>query len=189
MSVSSQTIKRSLETIRKLEPSTRTKVADTVAAILAQLGIPMLVYGGKRSYAEQWEKRLNYLEGGPKAAAPGYSWHNFARAVDMVPILPSGKADWNSPMWSQIITIAKSYGLESGKSFGDTNHFANKAGASLAALRAAKPVPEEYQRLDKPGVPKEIEANSFKIPRWLPWTVAGAASLGLLAYLLTSEYD
>ena len=183
MSVVSETIGRSLAKIRTLPTATRAKVADTVAAVLSHLGIPMLVYSAGRDYAEQWELRLKYLAGGAKAAAPGYSWHNFGRAVDMVPVLPSGVLDWNSASWPAIISIAQGYGLESGQSFGDTNHFANKAGATLTSLRAANPVPDIYTQLDNTEVPKDIEAKQFFIPGWLLWTAAAGSSAALLYYV------
>jgi len=182
MGVTSQTIGASLANIRTLEPETRKKVADFVAYVLSRLQVPMLVYSGTRSYADQWELRKKHLAGGPIAAAVGHSWHNFGRAVDMVPILPSGQEDWNSALWPQLISIAKGYGLTSGQSFGDTVHFFNEKGPSKESLRLAKPVPAKYQEIES-GVPKDIEAKPFTIPGWLLWTAAGAASLGLLAYL------
>lgn len=181
MSVTSQTIAASLINIRSLEPETRKKVADFVAYVLSRLSVPLLVYSGARSYPKQWELRKKHLAGGPIAAAVGHSWHNFGRAVDLVPILPSGREDWESPLWPQLISIAKGYGLTSGESFGDTVHFYNKSGPSKESLRLANPVPAKYQEIES-GVPKDIEAKPFKVPGWLLWTAAGAASLGLLAY-------
>lgn len=172
MSVTGDTIQNTVERIKQLEPSTKPKMADFVGAVLSELGIPLLLYSGFRNYARQHELRLRYIGGGALAAEAGYSWHNFGRAGDFVPILPDGTADWNSPYWPEIIAIGARYGLESGKSFGDTNHFANKDGASLTALRKMYPVPEQY-KTETSGIPKEFdEANGISTSTLL-WTAAG----------------
>jgi len=163
-------------------------VADFVGRVLNDLGIPLLVYYSFRDYPLQWELRKKYLAGGAKAAAPGYSWHNFGRAVDVVPILPSGVADWNSPRWNEIIAIAKSYGLSPGADFGDTNHFSNREGASLSTLRANKPVPLIYKSMDRPDVPKEVEVKKPPLfPVWMRWTAAGVGIAFLAYHLITKK--
>jgi peptidoglycan L-alanyl-D-glutamate endopeptidase CwlK len=43
-------------------------------------------------------------------ARAGYSFHNFKVAMDVVPLV-DGKADWNSPKWSQIGQIGRGVGL------------------------------------------------------------------------------
>jgi peptidoglycan L-alanyl-D-glutamate endopeptidase CwlK len=53
-------------------------------------------------------------------ARPGYSWHEFGLAVDVVPMdqVPP-QPDWNinHPQWQRIITVGESLGLYSGSEF------------------------------------------------------------------------
>ena len=62
-------------------------------------------------------------------AKPGYSYHQFGLAVDLVPedIMP-GQPDWNvnHPAWKQMIASGESVGLVSGsewRTFPDNPHF------------------------------------------------------------------
>jgi len=59
------------------------------------------------------------------AAAPGYSWHEFGLAVDVVPQSEDGSLDWNAnhPIWREIITKGEALGLVSGNAWNDTPHF------------------------------------------------------------------
>jgi len=184
MSIISDTINKSIANVKSMEPATKDKFLNFLRTVLSELNIPLLLYSGTRNYAEQWDLRKKYLMGGAQASAPGYSWHNFGRAGDVVPITLTGIADWNSSKWPEIIAIAQRYGLISGISFGDTNHFANKEGATLVSLRAQNPVPTKYTEIDKPEIPKDVElkpAPAPVFPSWLPLTVTG---LGLILLTL-----
>lgn len=87
------------------------------------------VLWGFRSLDEQrvlWEK---YKAGGPRAAPPGKSLHNFGMAVDIVPDDDPTKAglqpDWNtsSPAWRWLFQAVTDHPrLHSGRSFGDSDH-------------------------------------------------------------------
>src|SRR5688572_22354555 len=70
-------------------------------------------------------------------AKGGKSWHQFRCAYDVVPII-GGKAQWNSPLWKEIIRIGKQVGAEAGaewKSFPDRPHF-QRTPAGLTLARA-----------------------------------------------------
>ncbi len=58
-------------------------------------------------------------------ARPGYSWHPFGMAVDLVPEdQDTGAPDWNEkhPTWQEIVTKGESLGMVSGISWHDTPH-------------------------------------------------------------------
>ena len=187
MSIISDTINKSIAKIKLMEPTTQRKFRNFVSTVLDELGIPLLLYSTTRNYAEQWDLRIKYLMGGALASAPGYSWHNFGRAGDVVPITLTGIADWNSSKWPEIIAIAQRFGLISGISFGDTNHLANKEGATLASLRAQNPVPAKYTQMDKPEIPKDVDLIPMvtpALPSWLPLTVVGLGLIFLVISLI-----
>lgn len=60
-------------------------------------------------------------------AKPGYSYHNFGMAVDLVPMIDL-TPDWNTshPVWQRLIQVGESVGLVSGsrwRTFPDWPHF------------------------------------------------------------------
>jgi len=57
-------------------------------------------------------------------AKPGYSWHEFGLAVDVVPLETSGVPDWNvsHPTWAEIIELGEALGMTSGISWHDEPH-------------------------------------------------------------------
>lgn len=120
-------------------------------------GIILLYYSVCRSFEEQWQKRKAYLMGvGVKAAPVGGSWHNWGRAVDAVPI-EDGQANWKSADWPIIINAFKSAGIDSGKDYGDTNHFQYTAGTTLTHERAANPGWKKYDQMEKQMFPSAKE--------------------------------
>lgn len=58
-------------------------------------------------------------------AKPGYSWHEFGLAVDVVPFESSNEPDWdeNHPIWQEIVSAGEELGLASGISWRDEPHF------------------------------------------------------------------
>ena|SRR5665213_2433996 len=61
-------------------------------------------------------------------AAPGYSWHEFGLAFDVVPLDVDLIPDWvlTHPIWQDIVTAGEALGLSSGSDFThrkDTPHF------------------------------------------------------------------
>ena len=57
-------------------------------------------------------------------APPGFTWHEFGLAVDVVPFESNGQPDWDEqhPVWQEIVTKGTGLGLTSGKSWKDEPH-------------------------------------------------------------------
>jgi len=101
-----------------------------MAADLAAQGITIRVTQGLRT----WEEQQALYDQGRSApgsivtnAEPGYSYHNFGLAVDVVPLTELGP-DWDvsHPVWSAITKAGTNLGLTSGaawRSFPDWPHF------------------------------------------------------------------
>jgi peptidoglycan LD-endopeptidase CwlK len=95
-------------------------LASLIVQMSQMLPFDFEVTQGLRTWAEQ---DALYAQGrttpGPIVthAAPGYSWHNFGCAVDLVPenIAP-GQPNWNlsDPVWARMVSVAESVGLVSG---------------------------------------------------------------------------
>lgn len=103
-------------------------------------GIKLRVVSGLRTYEEQ---AALYAQGrtapGPVVtnARPGYSWHNFGLAFDVVPV-DNGIENWASTQWPEIGALGKALGLEWGgdwSSFVDKPHFQNPLGLTTAQAR------------------------------------------------------
>ena len=133
---------RNAQELATLGPKTKAKALDFIKDVYDRYRILLLITDGGRTYAEQ---KAIYAQGrtlpGRKVtnAQAGYSWHNFKRAFDMVPIDSAGGADWDSTSWSKIGALARAHGLSWGGSFGDKPHISNKEGATLTILRAKYP--------------------------------------------------
>ena len=58
-------------------------------------------------------------------AKPGYSYHGFGLAVDVVPFDSAMHPDWNEthPVWQELIQKGEALGLTSGTSWKDEPHF------------------------------------------------------------------
>ena len=125
--------------ISTLHPKVRDKAREFINKAEKE-GIKLRITSAFRTYAEQ---DALYAQGRTKAgsivtnAKAGQSSHNFATAIDVVPIV-NGNADWNTD-WSKIATIGKSVGFSWGgdwKSFKDKPHFEMNFGNTLAQLRS-----------------------------------------------------
>ena len=80
-------------------------------------------------------------------AGPGFSFHNYGLAFDIVLIIDNKEASWDmnkdfdkdaTPDWKEVVRIAKSYGWEWGgdwKSFKDYPHFQKTFGKKISELR------------------------------------------------------
>lgn len=103
-------------------------------------GIKLRVVSGLRTYEEQ---AALYAQGrtapGPVVtnARPGYSWHNFGLAFDVVPV-DNGRENWGTTKWPEIGALGKALGLEWGgdwSGFVDRPHFQNTLGLTTAQAR------------------------------------------------------
>lgn len=84
---------------------------------------------GYRTIDEQARLYAAYLAGGPKAAPPGKSAHNFGLAVDVVldrdPATAAVEMDWDirHAAWQRLFMVLAGHPrLKSGVSFGDGSH-------------------------------------------------------------------
>jgi len=135
---------------RKLEdlhPTVRSMAEEFIAKCNAA-GIDLLVtstYRDNESQAELYAK--GRTAPGPRVtnARPGYSWHNFRCALDVVP-LRNGKPVWSTAgadgvLWHQVGEIGESCGLEwAGRweAFREYAHFQYTGGLTLADFRAGR---------------------------------------------------
>ena len=132
---------RQLLTINPMDPVSEQRLSQVhpllaekirqMAMDLDAQGITIRVTQGLRTWEEQ---EALYAQGrtAPGSvvtnAEPGYSWHNFGLAVDVVPLDGSNAPDWNvsHPVWAAIIKAGTNLGLTSGsawRSFPDWPHF------------------------------------------------------------------
>ena len=98
-------------------------------------GILLLFFSGYRDLNQQNILYQKYLQGtGNLAARPGYSWHNYGRAVDLVPVKENGYADKESPLYYTVNALAEKYGL---KWLGakDSPHFTDSQGETIQQVR------------------------------------------------------
>src|SRR5688572_13459442 len=115
--------------VEDLDPIARAVCRSHIAAC-AQVGIELLITSTYRDFTAQNALyaigRTTQLDRKKVTNAKGgKSWHNYKAAYDVVPII-GGKAQWNSPLWKEIIRIGKEVGAEAGaewKSFPDRPHF------------------------------------------------------------------
>lgn len=125
-------------------PPLLARVLDVLAACRAR-GSDYFVTSGTRLWDEQAALRSAYLAGkGGRAAAPGYSAHQFGLAVDVTfdadrtrrGLQPS----WREPEYRVLVEETRRLGLHSGAGYDDCPHVAWPgfvSGADLAPLRAA----------------------------------------------------
>jgi peptidoglycan L-alanyl-D-glutamate endopeptidase CwlK len=135
-----------------LDPVARAKFADLLARLDA-MGEDILLTAGYRTVKEQ---NTLYAQGRTKPgkivtnARGGDSLHNYACAVDFVPIT-KGQPDWSAnARFQKVIALAKSMGCEAGAdwtTFPDIPHLQFTQGLTLGDFKAgrhlqAEPVPQ-----------------------------------------------
>ena len=143
-------------------------LAERLLARANRAGIPLTVVCTLRSMQEQAEL---YAQGRTKPGAivtnarPGYSYHNFGLAIDVVPTRLLMMKNWGDTpeygaeadaLWHQLGSIGVDIGLTWGGDFTtltDRPHFEWSDGLSLAQLRAgARPhIPTDNSQQE--GVP------------------------------------
>ena len=92
---------------RSLHPAVATAARAIIAEARAD-GIPARVTSGYRSIAKQRQLYNAYRRGGPLAAAPGSSSHNFGLAVDIA-IAGAARDDRR---YAKLHRIGRKHGLE-----------------------------------------------------------------------------
>jgi len=108
--------------INTLAPEVRDKFANGVKKFLAD-NYPTYdctISFAYRTMSQQRELYRAYKSGGPKAASPGSSWHNYAAAIDLV-IIEDNRANWSNNLYTGIARSAFS-------GQGLVNEIANDAG-------------------------------------------------------------
>jgi peptidoglycan L-alanyl-D-glutamate endopeptidase CwlK len=130
------------------------KVAATCRELIARCdaaGIDIIVTS---TYRDNDSQRELYAQGRTKPgrkvtnARPGYSWHNWRLAFDVVP-MRAGKPVWGTTgddlvLWQTIGKIGKEIGLEwagDWVSFREYPHFQYTGGLTLDDLNAGKKIP------------------------------------------------
>jgi peptidoglycan LD-endopeptidase CwlK len=116
-------------------------IIDTLVQKANEEGLKVGMHKGYRSFYEQ--KKL-YAKGRTKPgkkvtnARPGYSWHNFGLAADIVFQTPKGHWTWSQKHdWQRLGEIGKSLGLKWGGDwqFRDMPHFQVTGVLSLTLAR------------------------------------------------------
>jgi len=108
----------------KLEPVFR---AD-LESLLVPSAFPWTVLHGHRTGQEQTALYAAHLAGGPKAAPPGRSPHEYGLAIDLVPDAspaPGLQPDWDTrhAAWLWLFEAAHRHPrLKSGKAWNDADH-------------------------------------------------------------------
>lgn len=126
--------------LNELNPETRARAEEFLRRAKAA-GFDVLVTSTFRNAESQ---AAIYAQGRTKPgqvvtkAKPGFSWHNFRCAFDIVPLV-KGKPDWNDlAKFKALGAIGQACGLEWGgawASFKDYPHFQYTSGMTLAQLR------------------------------------------------------
>lgn len=79
-------------------------------------------YFGYRSYDEQKMLYQAHQAGGPLAAPPGLSAHNYGLAVDVFYQTAGGKASWDEAFYMPLRELCKAHTLSWGGDFKDWGH-------------------------------------------------------------------
>jgi len=125
--------------IATLHPSIRAKAAQFLNEA-EKKGYNLRVTSAYRSINEQSDLYNKYLSGGPLAAKPGESYHNFGLAFDVVETEPYGFGEgYPQNRWTEIGKIGKKLGFTWGGDWlgekHDRPHFQYSYGFTTAQLR------------------------------------------------------
>lgn len=143
-----------IDRLQYLHPSIRDAVRDVILEAQKQ-GIHLRITqdGHYRSFDEQEQLHQDYLDGGPLAAPPGESYHNYGLAVDVVPVNSQGQPEWDSDNWEQIADIFAKHGFSWGFDLwgADKPHFQKTYGYDtqelLAILNNKQTIDSKYPNL------------------------------------------
>jgi hypothetical protein len=109
--------------IKLLHPEFREPISKLINDVEKELGIKLKILSGLRSFLKQSELYEQLHPQGKPVAPSGYSYHNYGLAVDFY------KKDFNTGRvltvddFRKIEKIGQKYGIKSGISFNDINHF------------------------------------------------------------------
>lgn len=104
--------------VLQLDQGFHIKLVGFLGACAAH-GLTLIGTSGYRSLGQQAKLHDAYLAGGPLAAPPGVSAHNYGMAVDFLAIGPGGKPidSSDAPEYVAMEEIAPRYGLNTGRSW------------------------------------------------------------------------
>jgi hypothetical protein len=97
---------------------------DDIDMLLGHSPHAWAVTQGLRTKDEQADLYRKYLAGGPLAAPPGRSAHNWGLAVDVAALTPAGPSwSYDLPQWQWLYDACDAHPrLRSGYHFGDDDH-------------------------------------------------------------------
>lgn len=136
------TIKR----IATVHPKLRSELADIITAI-NNAGVGIRVTFALRTNAEQSALYDKFLKGGPKAAPPGLSYHEYGMAIDFCLYHTDGTISFSMTEdldndkisdWQEVLNVFAAKGWKNGASFGDNDHCEKAFGLTVNQLRQLK---------------------------------------------------
>jgi len=128
--------------LNELDPDVRDK-AHMLLLAAASAGINLVIDQTYRTFDEQhilYEQGRSLPGNIVTYSPPGYSWHNWRRAFDVVFETPDGGVSWDGD-WELLGTLGEHVGLEWGGRWKvpDRPHFEDRGGLTLNELRQAHP--------------------------------------------------
>lgn len=145
----------SVKRIATLHPKVRSEVTDIITSINSA-GVDMRITRAFATLAEQNALYQLYLKGGPKAAPPGLSYHNYGVAIDFCLLHKDGSVSFNMEEdmdhdkkadWMEVVNSFQYKGWKWGVSFGDNDHLEKSFGYSVQGLKHLK----DIGQVDKDG--------------------------------------
>lgn len=103
------------ERIKTLHPQIRTDTAKAINEIEEKKGLTVRIGkdGHYRSIDKQRQLYQEHQQGGPLAAPPGKSYHNYGLAVDLY-IIEDGEVDYSTSKYRKVADVMRKYGFEWG---------------------------------------------------------------------------
>jgi peptidoglycan L-alanyl-D-glutamate endopeptidase CwlK len=165
--------KHTVRRIQTAHPLIRLELASIYWDILAANLSPRFAWV-LRDAAVQAELYAKYKAGGPKAAAPGLSFHGYGLAVDFCLLVEGKSVSWDTKAdfnkdkisdWMQIVGIFKSYGWTWGGDWKSPDrphlekNFGLKASALLSMAKAGKLDRNGYLILEGKPFAAQVEKN------------------------------
>lgn len=124
------------QNLEGLTPSFKDKIQRWADFVQKETGYTPKIISGHRSIEEQAKLYERYKRGGPLAAPPGRSYHNFGSATDISFIDPSGKTitdEENANLFRAMHKSAEAFGIK-GIGESDLPHFQDAAYAKVSDI-------------------------------------------------------